>query len=73
VTTTQHAKLAVAAVFVLNGLAFASWVARVPAIRDGLDLTPGRLGLLLLCLSAGTAVALPLSGAVVARSDRLAP
>jgi MFS family permease len=67
VTTTQHAKRAVAAVFVLNGLAFASWVARVPAIRDGLDLTPGRLGLLLLCLSAGTAVALPLSGAVVAR------
>jgi predicted MFS family arabinose efflux permease len=67
VITTERAKVAVSIVFVLNGLAFASWVSRVPAIRDGLDLTPGRIGLLLLCLSAGTAVALPLSGAVVGR------
>lgn len=67
VTTIERAKLAVAAVFVLNGLAFASWVSRVPAIRDGLDLTPGRVGLLLLCLSTGTAIALPVSGAVVSR------
>lgn len=67
VTTNERAKLAVAAVFVLNGLAFASWVSRVPAIRDGLDLTPGRVGLLLLCLSTGTAIALPVSGAVVSR------
>lgn len=65
--TTQRAKLAVSCVFVLNGLAFASWVSRVPAIRDGLDLTPGAVGLLLLCLSAGTLLALPLSGAVVGR------
>jgi MFS family permease len=64
---TQPAKLAVSAVFILNGLAFASWVSRVPAIRDTLSLTPGRVGLLLLCLSAGTAVALPLSGLVVHR------
>ncbi len=64
---TMRAKHSVSVVFVLNGLAFASWLSRVPAVRDGLDLTPGRLGLLLLCLSAGTAVALPLSGAVVAR------
>ena len=65
--TTQRAKLAVSCVFVLNGLAFASWVSRVPAIRDGLDLTPGAVGLLLLCLSAGTLLALPLSGTVVGR------
>ncbi|HET6651936.1 MAG TPA: MFS transporter [Nocardioides sp.] len=63
--TTQRAKLAVSCVFVLNGLAFASWVSRVPAIRDALELTPGAVGLLLLCLSAGTLLALPLSGAVV--------
>jgi predicted MFS family arabinose efflux permease len=64
---TQAAKLAVSAVFVLNGLAFASWVSRVPAIRDTLSLTPGQVGLLLLCLSAGTAIALPISGLVVHR------
>ncbi len=67
VQETRRAKHAVSVVFVLNGLAFASWVSRVPAIRDGLELTPGAVGLLLLCLSAGTLLALPLSGAVVAR------
>ena len=66
-THTQAAKLAVSAVFLLNGLAFASWVSRVPAIRDTLSLTPGQVGLLLLCLSAGTAIALPVSGVVVHR------
>lgn len=66
-TATDRAKVAVAVVFVLNGFAFASWLARVPAIRSGLDLTPGEIGLLLLCLSLGTVVALPASGFVVTR------
>lgn len=63
----QRAKVAVAVVFLLNGLAFASWVARVPAVRDALGLSSGGIGLLLLSLSAGTLVALPLSGVVVSR------
>jgi MFS family permease len=63
----ERAKVAVSVVFVVNGLAFASWVARVPAIRDTLGLTPGRVGLLLLAVSAGTMSALPLSGLVVGR------
>lgn len=66
-TNPERAKHAVATVFVLNGLAFASWVSRVPSIRDSLDLTAGQVGLLLLCLSAGTLLALPLSGGVVSR------
>jgi MFS family permease len=61
----RRAKVAVSVIFVVNGLAFASWVARVPAIRDTLGLTPGRVGLLLLSVSAGTMTALPLSGLVV--------
>ena len=65
--TVERAKVAVAAVFGINGLSFASWAARVPAIRDTLGLTPGRVGLLLLAVSIGTLVALPFSGVVVAR------
>lgn len=61
----ERAKVAVSAVFMLNGLAFASWISRVPALRDSLDLTPGDIGLLLLSLSGGTLVALPASGAVI--------
>ena len=63
----QRAKVAVSVIFAVNGLGFASWAARVPAIRDTLGLTPGRVGLLLLAVSAGTMAALPLSGLVVGR------
>ncbi len=63
----ERAKVAVAAVFLISGLSFASWAARVPAIRDTLGLTPGGVGLLLLAVSAGTVVALPFSGIVVGR------
>ncbi|HEX5560070.1 MAG TPA: MFS transporter [Nocardioidaceae bacterium] len=61
------ARGAVAAVFALNGLAFATWVSRIPEVRTLLDLTPGRLGTLLLALSAGAVLALPSSGAIVQR------
>ena len=65
--TSDAARRAVAVVFVLNGFAFASWVARLPELRDRLGLSPGQLGLLLLCLSAGTLLALPSSGLVISR------
>jgi MFS family permease len=58
---------AVFAVFALNGLAFANWISRIPAIRDELDLTAGQLGLLLLTLSAGSVLGLPAAGAIVLR------
>jgi predicted MFS family arabinose efflux permease len=59
------ARTSVAWVFGLNGLAVASWFARVPAARDALGLTAGQLGLLLLGLSAGSVLAMPMAGAIV--------
>lgn len=64
---TQRAKVAVSAVFAVNGFCFASLASRVPAVRDTLELSASGLGLLLLTLSGGTLTALPLSGAVVHR------
>ena len=64
---TERARVAVAAAFVVNGFAFASWISRVPAARDALDLSSAGLGLLLLCLAVGSVVALPLTGPVVHR------
>ena len=49
-STVRRAMWAVAAVFTLNGFAFASWVSRIPSARDDLGLEPGRLGLVLLGL-----------------------
>ncbi len=63
----RRASVAVFAVFVLNGFNFSSWAARLPAVRDALDLAPDRMGLLLLVGSLGSIVALPLSGLVVTR------
>jgi len=57
----------VAVVFAANGVAFAAFLARTPALRADLDLSVAGLGLLLLCLSAGAVAGLPLSGPIVHR------
>lgn len=50
-----------------SGLVFATWVSRIPAIRDDLGLTPGEIGLMLLCMSLGSFVSVAVSGLVVLR------
>lgn len=57
----------VAAVFVLNGLFFATIVSRYPDIRSSLALSNGGLGLLLMAVSLGSVSALPLAGRVIER------
>ncbi len=42
-------------------------MSRLPAIRDGLDLTPGTIGLLLLCMTAGSFLSVSASGLIVLR------
>ncbi|NTW40777.1 MAG: MFS transporter, partial [Cellulomonadaceae bacterium] len=63
----RAASTAVFVTFALNGFNFASWAARLPAIRDALSLRPEQLGALLLVGSIGSLAALPLSGRVVQR------
>ncbi|MER5267282.1 MFS transporter [Actinosynnema sp. NPDC002837] len=57
----------VAVTFGLNGVAVASWFARVPAARDALGLGAGALGLLLLAMSAGATLAMLTAGEVTHR------
>nr|WP_296076913.1 MFS transporter [uncultured Actinoplanes sp.] len=63
----SRAKVAVAATFATNGLAYAGWLARAPAVRDSLDLSAAGFGLLLLCLSAAAISAIPMAGPLVQR------
>jgi MFS family permease len=58
---------AVVVAYAFSGVAFSSWVSRLPAIRDGLDLTPGTIGLLLLCMTAGSFISVSASGLIVLR------
>jgi predicted MFS family arabinose efflux permease len=62
-----RAARSVSFVFVLCGVVISSLLSRVPQIRDALDLSPGRLGLLLLSSAVGSLVSLPLAGTVVQR------
>ena len=50
-----------------SGLAFASWVSRLPAIRDSLGLTPGTVGAILLCMTPGSFASVSVSGLIVLR------
>jgi predicted MFS family arabinose efflux permease len=52
--------------FIGAGVAMASWATRIPQVRDGLELTPSRLGLVLLAIAAGSIVSLLLAGQLVA-------
>ena len=63
----ERAKVAVGFTFATNGLAYAGWLARAPAVRDGLHLSAAGFGLLLLCVSVAAIASIPLSGPLVQR------
>jgi MFS family permease len=63
----ESVKVAVAVTFAMNGLAYAGWLARAPAARTDLHLSPAGFGLLLLCLSVAAIAAIPLAGPLVQR------
>jgi MFS family permease len=62
-----HWRNAVVVAYGASGLAFASWVSRLPAIRDALDLSPGNIGVILLCMTLGSFASVSASGLIVLR------
>ena len=60
---------AVFVIFILSGLAVATWVARIPGVRDdlGLGRDPSSVGLLILGMSVGAIIGLSLSSLVLVR------
>jgi MFS family permease len=58
----RRARWAVATLFFVNGAAFASWVARLPALRTKLSLSDGALGAVLFAMSVGVLLSFPLAG-----------
>ncbi|WP_053175526.1 MFS transporter [Nonomuraea sp. SBT364] len=53
--------------FFLDGVVFATWVVRIPAVKDHLGATTGGLGVALMCMSIGTGLAMTVSGRLCAR------
>jgi hypothetical protein len=63
----RGARIAITAVFALNGLLFGSVFSRLPAIRDALELSEGRIALALACSMAGLLLAQLVAGAATVR------
>lgn len=66
----QKVSAAAVATFVIfgaNGLVFASWAARIPAVTEILHISSGQMGTLLLCTAVGSLIALPTAGHVIGR------
>jgi MFS family permease len=57
-----RARWGVGLVFFVNGAAFASWVSRIPALRESMALSDGALGSVLFAMSCGVLLSFPLAG-----------
>jgi MFS family permease len=63
----RPARAAITALFLLTGVLYGSWAARIPAVRDRLDLSDGELGLALAFVPIGAILAMPVAGWPAAR------
>lgn len=63
----RRARLAVAAIFFLNGALLANWVARIPDVKAALTLNESQLGIALLFMAAGALVAQIAAGWLIGR------
>jgi MFS family permease len=61
------ARAAVAAIFCLNGLALANWIARIPDAKAQLALSDGTLGFVLLFAAVGALIGQPATGWLIGR------
>ncbi|RSK44506.1 MFS transporter [Hymenobacter perfusus] len=60
-------RLAVGSTFLLQGLCFSTWAARIPTVQQQLGLSDTELGGVLLAVPLGLVTSLPLTGWLVAR------
>jgi MFS family permease len=63
----RRARIAVFGHFFVLGAATTTWSARLPAIKEALHLSDGRLGLVLFAVPAGSVLTLMMSGRIVDR------
>jgi predicted MFS family arabinose efflux permease len=63
----RQEQLSTRIVFFIAGFGMAAWAPLVPFAKTRANIDDGLLGLLLLCLGAGSIVAMPLAGALAAR------
>jgi len=60
-------RLAVGALFFIQGICFASWASRIPAVQQRMGLSDTELGLVLFAIPVGLMISLPIAGWLVAK------
>ncbi|MEZ5039157.1 MAG: MFS transporter [Saprospiraceae bacterium] len=60
-------RLAVNILFFINGFLYGNWVSRIPYIQEIYGLDNSTLGLILLCMSIGAVVSMPVAGLLISR------
>lgn len=60
-------RIAVAAMFFLNGMMVGAWAPAIPAFKDKHGLAESDLGLMILMIGVGSLVTMPLTGAMISR------
>ncbi|MDO5719198.1 MAG: MFS transporter [Actinomycetaceae bacterium] len=65
--TVSYATVATLITFFVEGAMLASFLSRIPTLRDVLELSPSQMGTLLLIGACGAVVSLPASGPIVGR------
>ena len=63
----RQSRVAIFGYFFVLGVATATWAARLPAIKESLHLSDGRLGVALFAVPAGSVLTLALSGRIADR------
>lgn len=63
----RGAQMATRAIFLFMGLALSAWAPLVPYAKARLQIDDAEMGLLLLCLGAGSVITMPLTGALIGR------
>lgn len=64
----ERARLAVSAVFLINGALFATWAVNIPGVRTALHLSEAQVGAALLAVGIGSLLSMPLTGGWIARA-----
>jgi MFS family permease len=62
VAALRRARAAVTTIFLLNGVLFGSWAARVPAVKERLGVGEAGLGVVLAGIAVGALASMPLAG-----------
>lgn len=60
-------RAAISLMFAINGILWGTWIARIPAVADHLDVSKAQLGSVLPAFAIGALVALPCAGSLIGR------